>query len=337
MALNPKKVAAPSKPVAKATKPAAAPVVDHEDDDADDADEAPVKPVAKTGAKTATATKAPVSKAKAKAKAKPAVANVFEEVSSELSALDAETAETEIDRLQSEGELNNFKLGGVLYFVNANSWFAEQGFESFKAYCEERHGVQYRKAMYLIKIYEELTESGVDYGQIAHLGWTKIKELAPVMTEDNVDEWIGIAEDLNVIQLQAYIKDKLKEGDDDNGDEDDDTPAKPKASKEAAKKLTTMTFKLHEDQREVVENALDQAKADQDTDVDAVALEAICLSYISGEAEQAKPAKGKKPPTLKAMMKAAGWEEVLNVFEELWPDITLSVEVDPEGDEGEED
>jgi hypothetical protein len=47
-----------------------------------------------------------------------------------------------------------------------------------------------------------------------------------------------------------------------------------------AKTITTKTFKLHEDQKQVVHNALKKASDETGSTVEAVNLEAICQNYL---------------------------------------------------------
>ena len=84
--------------------------------------------------------------------------------------------------------------------------------------------------------------------------------------------------------------------------------------------VTTMTFKLHPDQRATIEAALAKAKAELPTEYDTVAVENICLGYLSGSSGTVQA-----PPSLADAMKAAGYSQVLAVFETLWPEVILLV------------
>lgn len=212
-----------------------------------------------------------------------------------------------------------FKLGGVLAVIQAQGWYMDKGHENFRSFVESDCGMAYRKSMYLIAIYNGLVESGVLWDQVKHLGWTKLKELAGILTKENVEDWVTLADGLTVLQLQEHIK-SMTAGSSESAD---------KPSTEAAKKTTTMTFKLHADQKETIREALDKAKHESGTDVDSVALENICLNFLGGESKLAKQ------PTMAEMMKGKSWDEVLGVFAEIFPDVALEV-TPPEGEaEGE--
>lgn len=82
-------------------------------------------------------------------------------------------------------------------------------------------------------------------------------------------------------------------------------------------KTTTMTFKLHEDQKATVREALEKAKHESGTTVDTVALEAIALDYLGSGS------KLKAIPTLKELMEIKSAEEVLQIFSEVFPNVSL--------------
>ena len=63
--------------------------------------------------------------------------------------------------------------------------------------CTRSTGSQGRKARYLISIYDNLVTKMIPWEKVSHLGWTKLKDLAPVLTPENVDEWVAKAEKLH--------------------------------------------------------------------------------------------------------------------------------------------
>ena len=205
-----------------------------------------------------------------------------------------------------------FKLGGVLSVIQTNGWFMDKNYENFRAYVENELGMAYRKSMYLIGIYNGLVKSGVLWSQVAHLGWTKLKELAPILTPDNVEQWVGLAENMTVLQLQEHIKSESA-----GASAGGDAPEGAEGSVAEAKKTTTMTFKLHEDQKETVRAALDKVKHETGTEFDSVALETLCLDFLAGDS------KLKKIPTLDEMMKNHSAEEVLTIFGDVYPEVQL--------------
>lgn len=225
----------------------------------------------------------------------------------EIENLKEEKAFKLIPQLLDNIDHDYFRLGGVLSVVQAQGWYMDKSYENFRQFVESECGIAYRKAMYLISIYNGLVESGVQWEDVKHLGWTKLKELSAILTTDNVAEWVAMADGMTVLQLQEHIK-AQSEG---------TASASGEASVSEASKTTTMTFKLHEDQKTTVREALDKCKHESGTDVDSVALEHICLNFLGGTSALAKI------PTLAELMTGKSAEEVLGVFGEIFPDVTL--------------
>ncbi len=225
----------------------------------------------------------------------------------EVENMKAEKAFQMVPALLDNIDHDYFRLGGVLAVIQSQGFYQDKGFDTFRAYVESECGIQYRKAMYLVQIYNSLVESGIPWVKVKHLGWTKLKELANILSPSNVDEWVSLAENVTVLQLQAYIKDATK------GESAGDSPE----TEVDPSKTTTMTFKLHADQKATVREALDKAKHETGSEFDAVALEAICIDFLGSTS------KLKAVPSLLELMKGKSAEEVLEAFGEVFPDISL--------------
>lgn len=228
----------------------------------------------------------------------------------EIENLSKEEAYEQIPTLTDSVDFSYFRLGGVLAVIQGKeSWWKDDGYETFRAFIEDRFGLHYRKAMYLIGIYGALVESGVEWEKLSGIGWSKVKEIADIITVENVDEWVEKAKSMTVLQLQEAGK-AAKTG---SLLKSDETPG-------ATTGVTTLTFKVHPDQKETITSAVEKAKKEADTEFPGVALEAICLNYLSG-------AKVAKPKSLKAIIKGYTYEEVLQAFAEVFPDIDVSVNI----------
>ena len=87
--------------------------------------------------------------------------------------------------------------------------------------------------------------------------------------------------------------------------------------------VSTITFKVHPDQKETINNAVDKAMEDADTEFKGVAIEAICLNFLAGGNT------GKtKSLSLKGTMEKYTPHQVLEAFEAIWPEINLTAEMD---------
>lgn len=228
----------------------------------------------------------------------------------QIENLTEEQAFSAVEQLLDKQGEDDFRLGGLLATIQSHGWFG--GYASFKEMVQTKYGLHYRKAMYLIQIYTDLVKNQIPWEKVKGLGWTKLKEIAPILTQENVDEWVAKALVLTVLQLQEAVKAHLNKGTDaDEGDTITST-------------VTTMTFKVHQDQKETIRSALDKAKAEAGTEFDTVALEAICIGYLGGATDVNASEVSK--PTLKDLMKGMSPEDVLMVFEQCFPEINLTVE-----------
>jgi len=227
----------------------------------------------------------------------------------EIENLKEDKAFKMIPQLLNNIDHDYFRLGGVLSLVQAQGWYMDKNYENFRAFVEAETGILYRKAMYLIQIYNGLVESGVTWEKVKHLGWSKLKELAVILTPENVDDWVARIDDGNmtVLQIQEYIKSQSA------GTLQNDEPE----SLLKTSATTTMTFKLHEDQKATIREALDKVKHQTGTEFDAVALEHMALDFLGGDS------KLKALPTLAELMKGKSAEEVLGVFGVIFPEVTL--------------
>jgi hypothetical protein len=233
---------------------------------------------------------------------------------------DASEAETMVRTLLEDTEFNAFKIGGYLAVIQAKQWFGN--YANFKDYVEGVFGLHYRKANYWVNIYTGLLEANVSWEQVKGLGWTKLKELVGILTPENVVEWVEKASGMTTIQLIEHLKAEKKGG----GKATEGGESLP---------VTTMTFKVHSDQKEVIEQAITKAKQASGTESQTAALEGIALEYL-GKAPAA-PAKtgGEMPSMLEVFQhqkekhgsnKDALLAEIFEAFEKVFPDINLTID-----------
>lgn len=108
-----------------------------------------------------------------------------------------------VSRFAEAAERAYFELGSVLSVIQAQGWY--QPYANFREFVEGEYGINYRKAMYLISIYNNIIESKVPYEKVKHLGWTKLKEIASILTVDNLDKWVKLAEKHTALQLADLV------------------------------------------------------------------------------------------------------------------------------------
>lgn len=269
------------------------------------AEEAPVKKPAKK--KTTAKAKEPSTVvAKAETAAKPVQGEIVDadqlvDLVHTIENLNEKDARAQVKALIDSTEENFFKLGGVLSVIQTNNWYQPYG--SFREYVEGEHGMQYRRAVYWTDIYNRLVEAKVPWSKVKDIGWTKLKEIASVLTTENVDEWVEIAKGQTTLQLIETVKSAKNKN---------NAPAQLEGGE--AKTVTTKTFKVHEGQKATIELALEKAREASNTTVDTVALENICLDYLGGQ-------------TLAQRLSSAGLEKALEALDKAFPEVNFAVEM----------
>lgn len=239
-------------------------------------------------------------------------------------------------------EYSEFKLGGILSVIDINGYWQQTGAESFKSFIQEHYNIQYRKANYLMKIYNSLVVSGVDWEQVNHIGWSKLKEICEKLTTENVDTWVKLAESNTVVNLIEEIKKRDGDG----------NPKEPKPDKNDADtpNVSTRTFRLHEDQKATVNDAVEMVKEQLDTEHDSTAITHMCEMTLQGKLGKksagAAPAKSKDWNEQIRERAASEDEEervqvvydVIELMSELYPEYDFSVDqASSDGDEEEEE
>lgn len=228
------------------------------------------------------------------------------------------SAEENIRELLDDDDFSEFKLGGLLAKLQTNPDWWKESYQSFKDYLETAFGLKYGKAMYCVRIYRRLLTLGVPWTSFQNIGWTKVNLLCDIVTPENVEEWVEKAKAMNTISLEAAISAALQK-----------EPAAAGANETS--NVTTVTFKVHPDQKVIINEALEKAKATINTSVASVALEGICQTYM-GDGVAFKDWKS-------AMMYArkhsddpalfAG--EAISFLEEICPELVISASLEVKG------
>jgi hypothetical protein len=256
---------------------------DGDDDDADDVDEEEEAPKAKKGAaKGKTETKAkPAAKGKektatkgkdkAKTKTESKKSKDDEEEADKYGDLSEDQEDKEIlsliedaddlvelaKEVVEENASSEYRLGGILFHLRRDKAYekldkryaAKGSFgvpSGFQVFINEELGLDYRKAMYLVDIYYKFSKYGIDASKVAEIGWTKASKIAAVMTEDNADDLVELAEGSSVTELSESIKETYVDASENKG------------GKETRRKVQ-FKFKLFEDQASAVEEILNAA------------------------------------------------------------------------------
>jgi len=95
-------------------------------------------------------------------------------------------------------------MGGLLYTIRMNKWY--DPYTTFAEFCDTLTGIQYRKAMHLIQIYESLITNHIPFEDVAELGLTKMILLSTHFTEDTYKDMIAWAIPMTTLQIEEALK-----------------------------------------------------------------------------------------------------------------------------------
>ena len=229
----------------------------------------------------------------------------------EIETLTAERAHALVGELADASDYNAFRLGGILAKILDEKWYASAGYVDFASYVERRHGFKRRKAYYLVQIYNAVSGLGLGWDELKPIGWTKLKELAPVLENGNAAEWLerAAAPGMTVAKLRELVQAYREEP--------------PTHFEEGgAGRTTSRTFALDDEQLSILAQALAKAKSDVGTDLDSVALAHVARNYL-----------GPSGKVVERHLTAIGLVGALTLLERSFPEADLKVEANrPDGD-----
>lgn len=99
---------------------------------------------------------------------------------------------------------NYIMMGGLLYTIRKNKWFDPS--PTFADFCDSRVGIHYRRAMYMIQIYESLVTNQIPFEAVADLGFTKLTLISTHLTFDNYKNLIEWAKGLTTQEIENELK-----------------------------------------------------------------------------------------------------------------------------------
>ncbi len=152
--------------------------------------------------------------------------------------------------LVAESTTTEYRLGGILYHVRVSKVYKELDpsyaeIGGLQLYIQEQLGMEYRKAMYLVDIYTKFSKAGIHGDRVGEIGWTKAKEIARVVNEENADALLEAASESTVNELKETIKESYSR---------DGKETRPVVKK------TTFKFRLVAENGEAIEDYLLQAQ-----------------------------------------------------------------------------
>ncbi len=129
----------------------------------------------------------------------------------------------------------------------------------FDRNVEKKFGIKRRKARYVLQIADKLKKSELAWEKVQHLGWTKLKELALIITKENVEEIMKKLADANIDTVKKFVRQY-------DGD-----------SKQVVEPVKTMLLTLSPAQYDAIKKTLERIKVKK-LDSNGEALAALCKS-----------------------------------------------------------
>lgn len=184
-------------------------------------------------------------------------------------ALKGKSAVNAARALVKAGQINDFNLGGVLAKIQrdddhvkvedpeAGGFYDSKGGPTggFARFVEQDLGIKYGKARYLIRLYETFSSiKGVDEKKLAAVGYSKAKEILDVVEADptSANKWLTSAKDEKLVDLQkSLVKARETLG---------ITRTARGTSGSSGANMTTVKFRVFNDQAKIVEKAIEKAK-----------------------------------------------------------------------------
>lgn len=179
----------------------------------------------------------------------------------------------------SKAETNNqIELGELLTKAFELSAHRDWGFPTWEDFIEQEMAMSKRKAQYLMSIHQwfvEVLKSKKLIDSVKHLGWSKLRLLKGVADATNIKEWLARAEQMSFSQLEAFIK-QLKEDGKEKGEGNPEN-------------LTSVNFRLYEEQNRALEDALELAKDMAESDKRGHCLALICEDFMASNRFNMRP------------------------------------------------
>jgi|GEM_PF-6968009 len=200
----------------------------------------------------------------------------------------------ELKDLHKSIEDNYLDMARLLHEAYTKEFYIEWGFEEFRDYCEGELDIHYRKAMYLIGIWDKVTELGLPKSKVKKIGWSKMKDLYTVINEDNAEEWLASAAKMTTREVTEAVKEVRSER---------GTSRTPST--------TTLSFRANESEASIILDAIAEAKKLTENDNDTVALEMICQDWM--ESQGATPERASIDDIIAYLEKVYGVEVTYRV------------------------
>jgi hypothetical protein len=173
--------------------------------------------------------------------------------------------------LKAEIEVRWFELGKVLEEIFEGRHYTALGYPNWKDFCETALGpleLKWRAIDYLRMTRKKCDEVGISREIAGEIGWSRLKEIVPIITRKNKDHWLDVARQKGTTVQALNAKVRVARG---------------KITEEESRVLPEkMFFSLFKEQKEIVRLTLEIAGKVVGSDKDGSLLaDVICPSFLS--------------------------------------------------------
>lgn len=161
------------------------------------------------------------------------------------------------------------EIGELLLEAHRGNYAQVLGYASFDEFVKQCLDMSPRRARYLADCFKVLIEDmHVSRDQVAEVGWSRAKEILPVVTTENVTAWMDRAASSTTSELNLAVRQSQA----------------PPGQADALQAYSTFGVGVFDEERVVIERAIELCKLEGNTPRTGLALFLICQEYV-GEAE----------------------------------------------------
>lgn len=217
-------------------------------------------------------------------------------------------AVNQLTNLTDQSDRSWYCIGGILSQIRDNQWWQIKGYASFDDFVEDELGIAKARAASWMRNYRAVLNLGITTADLSEVGWTKLKDALPYMTSTNKDELLGHARTLTCKAFITYLKGLAGE-----------TKKKKTTSVGSGSSVVKFSCMLHEDEVEVVDEALKRAKARANSEYDNVGLALLCSVYLNGGGDTMNAG------SVVDAMRQMGADSLQSLIQEAFPNLTVMI------------
>lgn len=255
----------------------------------------------------------------------------FEQMVADVAGMEEPDATANLRDAEQDIHHNYVKMGILLAHVQRKELFLAAGCENMREYIAKHTELKYRKAMYLVANANVVQELGITAQDLQGVSWAALRHVLSVIDKGNYKKWLDAARSLPHLKLMAAV-------DEEKAKQAGNALPKPSEGKASAAEVTLKKFNLYPDQLVSVNEAIEKAKIEANTDSTGAALDAMAAAYVGKPMSKSSAAAVLPDLTnegltrmlskIKADEGNDGLQRVLIVIGDLWPDVLIEVDFD---------